>query len=61
MLTADFYSLKREANETGDEFIDRLNGAALKLENAGEPVTDTAKLTQLMQANSGDGSVYDKL
>ena len=42
------------------QFIARLNGAALKLENSGEAVTDTAKLTRLMQANSGHGSVYDK-
>ena len=60
-LTLAFHSIKREPHESGDEYLDRLNITALKLEKAGEPVTDTAKLTRLMQSNAGDGSMYDKL
>ena len=50
-----------QINESGDEFLYRLYVTVLILEKAGELITYTAKLTRLMQANAGDGSMYDKL
>jgi hypothetical protein len=33
----------------------------MKLEKAGEVVSDAAKLTRLIHPNQGSGSMYDKL
>ena len=59
-LTLSFHSLKQEAGESGAEFVDRINAAAMKLEKAGEVVSDAAKLTRLIHPNQGSGSMYDK-
>jgi hypothetical protein len=37
------------------------NAAAMKLEKAGEVVSDAAKLTRLIHPNQGSGLMYDKL
>jgi hypothetical protein len=60
-LTLAFHSLKQETGESGAEFVDRINAAAMKLEKAGEVVSDAAKLTRLIHPNQGSGSMYDKL
>jgi hypothetical protein len=56
-----FHSLKQETGESGAEFVDHINAAAMKLEKAGEVVSDAAKLTRLIHPNQGSGSMYDKL
>jgi hypothetical protein len=56
-----FHSLKQETGESGAEFVDRINAAAMKLENAEEVVSDAAKLTRLIHPNQGSGSMHDKL
>jgi hypothetical protein len=53
-----FHSLKQETGESGAEFVDRINAAAMKLEKAGEVVSDAAKLTRLIHPNQGSGSMY---
>jgi hypothetical protein len=60
-LTLAFHSLKQETGESGAEFVDRINAAAMKLEKAEEVVSDAAKLTRLIHPNQGSGSMYDKL
>ena len=60
-LTLAFHFIKREPQESGDEYLGRLNIAAEKLKNAEEPVMDTEELTRLIQSNAGYGSMYDKL
>jgi hypothetical protein len=47
--------------ESGAEFVDSINAAAMKLEKAGEVVSDAAKLTRLIHPNQESGSVHDKL
>ena len=60
-LTLAFHSLKQETGESGAELVDRINAAAMKLEKAGEVVSDAAELTRLIHPNQGSGSMYDKL
>jgi hypothetical protein len=60
-LTLAFHSLKQETGESGAEFVDCINAAAMKLEKTGEVVSDAAKLTRLIHPNQGSGSMYDKL
>jgi hypothetical protein len=55
-LTLAFHSLKQETGESGAEFVDRINTAAMKLEKAGEVVSDAAKLTRLIHPHQG--SIY---
>jgi hypothetical protein len=52
-LALAFHSLKQETGESGAEFVDRINAAAMKLEKAGEVVSDAAKLTRLIHPNQG--------
>jgi hypothetical protein len=59
-LTLACHSLKQKTGESGAEFFDRINAAAMKLEKAGEVVSDAAKLTRLIHPNQGSGSIYDK-
>lgn len=60
-LTLAFHSLKQETGESGAEFVDRINAAAMNLEKAGDVVSDAAKLTRLIHPNQGSGSMCDKL
>jgi hypothetical protein len=60
-LMLAFHSLKQVTGESSAEFVDRINAAAMKLEKAGEVVSDAAKLTRLIHPNQGSGSMYDTL
>lgn len=54
-LTLAFHSLKQETGESRAQFVDRINVAAMKLEKAGEVISDTAKLTRPIHPNQGAG------
>jgi hypothetical protein len=47
-LTLAFHSLKQETGESGAEFVERINGAVMKLEKAGEEEGDNGDVVSMI-------------